>query len=156
MSKELLENIISYMAYERGHSAGEEEVEAIKKGMMYDFKPLFDRIEELERERDLHKAKFDAINKDFDALKANNARLREALEQIANGPWPSDIEGPEDQCRFDRAITQQALAATPKQSLARLRNQVRYECAEVCDRFAEREMHPAECAAAIRAMKEPE
>ena len=114
------------------------------------------RIEELERERDLHKAKFDAINKDFDALKANNARLREALEQIANGPWPSDIEGPEDQCRFDRAITQQALAATPKQSLARLRNQVRYECAEVCDRFAEREMHPAECAAAIRAMKEPE
>lgn len=29
----------------------------------------------------------------------------------------------------------------------------RKECAELCDRFAEREMHPAECAAAIRSMK---
>lgn len=27
----------------------------------------------------------------------------------------------------------------------------REECAELCDRFAERQMHPAECAAAIRA-----
>ena len=51
MSKEILENILSYMAYERGHSAGEEEVEAIKRGMVADFKPVFKRIEELERER---------------------------------------------------------------------------------------------------------
>ena len=27
----------------------------------------------------------------------------------------------------------------------------REECAALCDRFAQREMHPAECAAAIRA-----
>lgn len=27
----------------------------------------------------------------------------------------------------------------------------RAECAELCDRFAAREMHPAECASAIRA-----
>lgn len=27
----------------------------------------------------------------------------------------------------------------------------RRECAELCDRFAAREMHPAECASAIRA-----
>ena len=29
----------------------------------------------------------------------------------------------------------------------------REECAALCDRFAERDMHPAECAAAIRGMK---
>ena len=28
------------------------------------------------------------------------------------------------------------------------------ECAAICDRFADRQMHPAECAAAIRALKE--
>lgn len=30
----------------------------------------------------------------------------------------------------------------------------REACARICDRFAEREMHPAECAAAIRARGE--
>lgn len=32
--------------------------------------------------------------------------------------------------------------------------QAREECAEICDRFALRNMHPAECAAAIRARGE--
>ena len=30
----------------------------------------------------------------------------------------------------------------------------REECAELCDRFAVRDMHPAECAAAIRKMRD--
>ena len=31
----------------------------------------------------------------------------------------------------------------------------REECAELCDRFAVRDMHPAECAAAIRKIGKP-
>ena len=67
-----------------------------------------DRIEQLEAERDLHKAKFDAINKDFDALEADNARLKCCL-LAAKG-----MIG-----RFDIiAILDRCLDTTPAQSLA--------------------------------------
>lgn len=34
-----------------------------------------------------------------------------------------------------------------------VRDEEREACAALCDRFAERDMHPAECAGAIRASK---
>lgn len=37
-------------------------------------------------------------------------RLRGALSRILNGPWPGDLEGPADQCRFDAMIAQNALS----------------------------------------------
>ena len=80
-------------------------------------------------------------------LVAHVERLREALYKCQLFKLnPNNVQ----------EVVNAALAATPEQSLARIRNQVREECAKVCDRFAEREMHPAECAAALRAMKEPE
>ena len=33
-----------------------------------------------------------------------------ALKRIADGPWPDDCEGPEEQCRFDAAVAREALA----------------------------------------------
>lgn len=42
-------------------------------------------------------------------LAAEVIRLREALERIANGPWPDGIDGPEDQARFDCLIARRAL-----------------------------------------------
>ena len=46
-----------------------------------------------------------------------------------------------------------ALAATPEQSLARIRNQVREECADACEEY---QGSAETCATRIRAMKEPE
>ena len=36
--------------------------------------------------------------------------LLEALERIANGPWPDWINCPEAQCRFDEQIARAAIA----------------------------------------------
>lgn len=33
-----------------------------------------------------------------------------ALKRIADGPWPDDREGPEEQCRFDAAVAREAIA----------------------------------------------
>ena len=33
-----------------------------------------------------------------------------ALKRIADGPWPDDCEGPEEQCRFDAAVAREAIA----------------------------------------------
>ena len=55
-------------------------------------------------------------------------------------PWSADaaISDVQELCRlFAREI----------------RRLTREECASLCDRFATREMHPSECAAAIRAME---
>jgi hypothetical protein len=33
-----------------------------------------------------------------------------ALKRIADGPWPDECEGPEEQCRFDEAVAREAIA----------------------------------------------
>ena len=85
-------------------------------------------------------------------LMADNARLREALEDGLNkisqmcfeGEW-TGIETTIDKIR-------KTLAAATEQSLARIKNQVREECADFLE--ANRDLlYPEE---AIRAMKEPE
>lgn len=35
--------------------------------------------------------------------------LLTALKTIADGPWPDEIEGPEDQCRFDMIVAKKAI-----------------------------------------------
>ena len=53
----------------------------------------------------------------YGLLASRNAEIVElvaALDRIINGPWPSDMEGPEDQCRFDRDIATTALAKVRK------------------------------------------
>ena len=93
------------------------------------------------------------INK-IAALQADNARLREALigyHSIASGVLgvPSIAE-----CAKKASS---ALAATPEQSLARLRNGVLGEAAKALDdRYAEcYEREIREAAEMVRAMKEP-
>lgn len=44
------------------------------------------------------------------AVAARSDLMFEALKRIADGPWPDDCEGPEDQCRFDEAIAREAIA----------------------------------------------
>ncbi len=43
-------------------------------------------------------------------LHALNGELLGALERIANGPWPDELNSPEDQCRFDEHIARAAIA----------------------------------------------
>jgi len=42
-------------------------------------------------------------------LEAERDRLREALRRIADGPWPPEINCPEEQTRFDERIARAAL-----------------------------------------------
>ena len=102
----------------------------------------------LDSERDAN----ELLTKERDALLADNARLREALRT-----WVKCCEL-SPTIRTEVAIPLGALAATPAQSLARVRNQVREECANVCE-----EGEPTACdgygiqlAIEIRAMMEPE
>ncbi len=46
---------------------------------------------------------------DIVTLKAENERLRVALNRIANGPWPKGIETAEDQCVFDYNVAISAI-----------------------------------------------
>ena len=43
-------------------------------------------------------------------IRAAAPELLEALERIANGPWPDWIDCPEAQCRFDEQIARAAIA----------------------------------------------
>ena len=55
---------------------------------------------------------------------------------------------------FARSIEREIGFARAELWIKRINDAVLTErevCAEICDRFAERQMHPAECAAAIRA-----
>ena len=85
-----------------------------------------------------------------DALQADNARLREALQWIAAQKASGAIQV--------KAI--EALAATPEQSLARIRNQVLEKCAHIADDDTIYSYDSGETgenyAKAIRAMKEQE
>ena len=92
------------------------------------------------------------INEKLAAAQAREAELIAHVERLRDA-----LQMPCDRwSKHQHKIVKEALESTPAQSLARLRNEVLEEAAKVCDRFAEREMHPAECAAALRAMKEPE
>ena len=51
--------------------------------------------------------------------------------------------------KHDAAVIEASMEAIEAAVLAE-----REACAAICDRFAERDMHPAECAAAIRARSE--
>lgn len=124
-----------------------------------------DRIEELERE--LQEAKIvndhnlhvyqeaaKVMRDQRDALQADNARLRESLYDTlyflerhsnrwdgVNGKHPNDVA----------EAAREALATTPEQSLARIRNQVREEAAaKVADAWD----YDKRIASAIRASKE--
>ena len=111
------------------------------------------RIEELEREverlnRIKSRTRQVELQSENDALQAHIARLRGYLERLAclgNGTRHGNSVG--------NVLAQEALTTTtPAQSLARLRNQVREECADFLE--ANRDLlYPEE---AIRAMKEPE
>ena len=57
------------------------------------------------------------------------------------GVWIPLASGPEREQTIDRLLRLAARVASAE----------RDECAGICDRFALRDMHPAECAAAIRA-----
>ena len=92
-----------------------------------------------------------------DQLREQVALLREYMQRLSclgNGDRPGNSIG--------NRIAQEALAATPAQSLARIRNQVREECALEADRQSEDEPYGhakfrcANIALEIRAMKEPE
>ena len=111
-----------------------------------------ERIEELERRLEMAEAiiagdgaLITGLKSDIDALQADNARLRTAINRQ---PYTMDREVCE------------ALAATPAQSLARLRNQVREECAVAGgpeDSYQDEWFKAkTDSAARIRAMKEPE
>lgn len=107
---------------------------------------LEDKVDSLEREIAAYESWKDII-KQRDALQADNARLREVMDKLArlgNG----NLYGTSDGNR----IAQSALAATPEQSLARIRNQVLEEAAKVADAWD----HDKRIAAAIRAINEPE
>jgi len=58
--------------------------------------------------------------------------------------WIPLASGPEREQTIDRLLRLAALVASAE----------REACAALCDRFALRDMHPAECAAAIRARGE--
>ena len=84
------------------------------------------------------------IAQERDQLRAQSIVLREALDEAMYSNSTATA----------KQKAAEALSSTPEQSLAEYRNKVIEECAALCDRFAAREMHPAECASAIRAMKE--
>ncbi len=42
---EEFQSILSYMAYERGHSAGEDEILRILGSLVYDFRPAIEKFE---------------------------------------------------------------------------------------------------------------
>ena len=114
---------------------------------------LEDKVASLEREVDARESWKDII-KQCDALQADNARLRGALvltqDQAIKGRIFPATASPS--AWFNAVCL--ALSATPEQSLARIRNHVRDECAALCDQMTLYTGY--NCAAAIRAAKEPE
>ena len=65
--------------------------------------------------------------------------------------WDSFIEYPSPERTF---VTTTSALLFAEYVVARATARERDECAALCDRFALRDMHPAECAAAIRARGE--
>ena len=116
---------------------------------------IADRIEELEREVESLKAsmyRHYELEAERDALLADNARLRSAINAMLTHMGMDEDEW--NKPTFDQA--REALAATPAQGLASIRNQVREECAKVLD-DPDADLFDAEfLAKAIRAMMEPE
>lgn len=167
MSKELIERLRELSAKRKpyatgahGQMIGMESYRIVANGFALEcIDEAADRIEELEREVERKMSAADFILRERDALQADNARLREALERsVLYVPDLATVPG-----------IAAALAATPEQSLARIRNQVREECAlviEECaleaDRQSEDEPYGhakfrcANIALELRAMKEPE
>ena len=121
-----------------------------------------DRIEELERERDTfymdYRMKCDEQTKSLcverDALQADNARLRDALEAVRD----QRIEGYVFPAVVDlnawHSKVINALAATPEQSLAAYRNKVIEECAKRAEAYAYMSQNFNALAEELRAMKE--
>lgn len=136
---------------------GDDPVKAIKELMLWSQgvgeyfakEQTQAREDELVAEIERKMSAADFIIRQNNELSAYVERLREALERMR-------VAGGSQEFHMAWELAKDLLAATPAQSLARLRNEVLEEVAKVCDRFAEREMHPAECAGAIRSMKEPE
>ena len=102
------------------------------------------RIEELERERD--------------ALQADNARLREAMKEIRD-----DFDCDNDAHRYGATcrccLAEKTLAATPEQSLAEYRNKLIEECYNALQKVmvTDHSLRTYKrCLDAIHAMKEPE
>lgn len=145
MSKELIEraqNIARQLTY------NDDTLQAQAKHTLLECAV---RIEQLERELAttlslLNYASDKALGtrRECDALLADNERLRKAI-----GTWER-AESPELQEAEAGLIT--AMNTTPAQSLARIRNQVREECASA---FGDT-VTGREAAKVVRATKEPE
>lgn len=160
MSKELIEQLRELSAKRKpyatgahGQMIGMESYRIVANGFALEcIDETADRIEELERAVEFQKKAWAADLAENDALLADNARLREALEHsVLYVPDLATVPG-----------IAAALAATPEQSLARIRNQVREECALEADRqsadepYGHAKFRCANIALEIRAMKEPE
>lgn len=112
---------------------------------------------------DSERAANERLTQERDALQADNARLRDKFEHVLEY-WNGDenYRAMSDALNHIEDVVSEALAATPEQSLARIRNQVREECALEADRQSEDEPYGhakfrcANIALEIRAMKEPE
>lgn len=140
MTKDLKTRARKHIGGELGNGLADriDELEFSWAGCSQQLKDACADLSEVERERD--------------ALQADNARLREALERsVLYVPDLATVPG-----------IAAALAATPEQSLARIRNQVREECALEADRqsadepYGHAKFRCANIALEIRAMKEPE
>ena len=46
--EEAIKDLICMMAYERGHAAGQEEVDSLEKSLLWDFKDIITRVQVLE------------------------------------------------------------------------------------------------------------
>ena len=114
-----------------------------------------DRIEELEREVERKMSAADFILKERDALQADNARLRGAMEEIRD-----DFDCDNDAHRYGATcrccLAEKTLTSTHEQSLAAYRNKVIEECAKRAEAYAYMSQNFNELAEELRAMKEPE
>lgn len=116
------------------------------------------RIEELEAEIERKMSAAAFILKERDALQADNARLREVLAKFRdNVLFNIGSASPYRQVAQDYFdYIKPLLVATPEQSLAMLRNQVREECVKVicCELFDSTLRR--NLVQKIRSLKEPE
>ena len=86
------------------------------------------------------------------------AHLEELIDAVNDGPARDESETAWlDRKRWLWYTALYAMTQPPvldrMVELQTVLNAVIEQCAAICDRFAERDMHPSECAAAIRALK---
>ena len=150
-----------------------EESEANLRSQLYQERQ--DHGNNVKRIKDIAYVMLNTINNERDALQADNERLKIVVDAArhfvsdwdlcrSSGEWPfrrlTELRKALDATLAQKFEAQEALAATPKKSLAMIRNQVRDECIEIiaCNLigFADDDEDLNNMIAKIRAMKEPE